>query len=554
MGMDNVHRDYELSPDALRRVINFDILDTGKLILRKGFSLEVALAGCHSFHGEGTLDPIFYHDGSIKQLQPDHSVTTLGVFTAGLNRISYIDVNNDIYASCVTATGVIRNNQVKSWGLDIPDAGPTLEVYAGNLDPGTYHAVITYVDIDGRESGSSIVSSIELEEVGGISIIEMPIPSVAIVVKKRLYMTSANGETFFLVAELEPSDQFFVYENYISGMELRTQYLLPPPPSIGLAYTNGCIFGIDAEDPRVVWHTNPLDYDHVDKRSNYYFFSKPVTLIVGTRSGLYVCADKTYFIGNAGLSEDSRTDVFEYGGIAGTAQIIPKASSYIWLSPVGAVVGGEAGNASVLSEGAFYPGNLSNAAALFREFDGIKQYLVVGDNVEISPMQVKSDSLQAEYDPDYVLGITYNMNNGAPALYDGFAFNSFAIGKGGKAHYGLNAAGICILSGEDDDGEPINAVSTTGKDDQQDITIKTVPVIYVGAISSSVMKLTAIVDAHPPYTYDFDRKSEVIEPARLKPGKGLTGRYWQFELSNSDGAFMAVDSMDIPFVSTSRRV
>ncbi len=37
-GMDNVHADHELDAKTLRRAVNADVLDSGKIRRRKGFS------------------------------------------------------------------------------------------------------------------------------------------------------------------------------------------------------------------------------------------------------------------------------------------------------------------------------------------------------------------------------------------------------------------------------------------------------------------------------------------------------------------------------------
>ena len=47
-GMDNIHADYELDAKTLRRAVNADVLDSGKIRRRKGFSPFLSEPGAHS--------------------------------------------------------------------------------------------------------------------------------------------------------------------------------------------------------------------------------------------------------------------------------------------------------------------------------------------------------------------------------------------------------------------------------------------------------------------------------------------------------------------------
>lgn len=68
------------------------------------------------------------------------------------------------------------------------------------------------------------------------------------------------------------------------------------------------------------------------------------------------------------------------------------------------------------------------------------------------------------------------------------------------------------------------------------------------------MVLSAKVDDNPAYDYTFIGKPGEIAPIRVKLGRGLRGRNWQIEIRNKDGAYFEIDQIDIPSVSTSRRV
>ena len=147
---------------------------------------------------------------------------------------------------------------------------------------------------------------------------------------------------------------------------------------------------------------------------------------------------------------------------------------------------------------------------------------------------------------DFLDGWAYNLNTGAPAFYEGFNFNSFA--KIGDRYYGANAAGLFVLSGDADDTAPINALVATGT--RGDKGIYRVEAVYAGARSDLPMNLTCRVEG-AEYTYTFRSAPGNMAPTRVTPGKGLRGRYWQFEVANQGGADFELDSLEIlPAVAT----
>jgi hypothetical protein len=166
-----------------------------------------------------------------------------------------------------------------------------------------------------------------------------------------------------------------------------------------------------------------------------------------------------------------------------------------------------------------------------------------------SLVRIMSD---AAFIHDYFDGYAYNLNTEAPSFYEQFKFNSFA--QVGRDYYGMNEDGIHILTGDTDAGEDINAVMTTGLTDFDDSTLKTVPVIYASARSHKEMLLTARVDNYPDYSYTFIGKPAELAPVRVKLGRGLKGLNWQLEVANKDGAYIEIDALDVPTVSTSRKV
>ena len=255
----------------------------------------------------------------------------------------------------------------------------------GSLAAGRYHCAMTYLLADGRESGASVLDDMDLATAGGIAFAELPVPSQAGVVAKRIYLTHANGEALFRVAEVPANAGTAFCGSF--GAELRTAYLSPPPFGTAIDSTLGRIF---IAVGRNVFHTEALDFDHVDVRKNFYQFPADVSVIASTPDGLYVCADQTYFVAAAGTPEATIKPVFQFGAIAGTMTMIPNTTTPIWFSERGAIIGKDGGAAEIVAEKRIAPGAMSSAAAMVREQDSLRQFVVVGDKGAASGLQCGS--------------------------------------------------------------------------------------------------------------------------------------------------------------------
>lgn len=392
LGVDNVHDDHELPRDALRNAVNVDILDSGKIRQRNGHVLSLAATSAHSLWSDE--NNAYYVEGNqLKKFNTDNTSTVIGTVNTDDNHLAYKKINEQVYFSSKIAKGKLVDGQLKQWGIDVPTSPPGLSLYSGTLEAGTYFAVVTYVADDGRESGASVQTSITLTDVGGIAVIGMPVPADATIAKKRLYLSTPNGEVLYMAKEVSADAQFIDISTLDLRQECRTLHLSPPPFSTAIAYANGRLFMVDAEDSRIVWFTESISYELVDRRKNYYVFDKPVTLIAGTATGrgLYICAGETYFISNAGVKDqDGKTTIFGFGAFAESLSTIPTTKEPIWMTERGAVIGKEDGGAQLLAAGRLEPGKMINVASMVREQNSIRQFVAVGNKTDASTVEAGS--------------------------------------------------------------------------------------------------------------------------------------------------------------------
>lgn len=148
-----------------------------------------------------------------------------------------------------------------------------------------------------------------------------------------------------------------------------------------------------------------------------------------------------------------------------------------------------------------------------------------------------------------------NTESSGATRYEGFTFNSYAYRRG----LGLAASevGLYALEGDDDAGEPINAVALTGKADFGSPNQKTVPEVFLGFTSDGKIGLKVISSYDGKLTerwYELAGKAGDIREGRVNLGKGAKSRYWQFELTNKLGSDFSLDRMDMMVIKLARRV
>lgn len=144
----------------------------------------------------------------------------------------------------------------------------------------------------------------------------------------------------------------------------------------------------------------------------------------------------------------------------------------------------------------------------------------------------------------------------AATEYENYEFNSFA--QVGSTYLGAAYDGIYELSGSNDAGANIAAVVRTGLLDFGASQLKQVTRAYLGYTSDNRLILKTIATDGGQKTerwYELrDKTADDIREARIKLGKGVKSRYWQFELINTDGGDFEIDQLQLLPLMLSRRV
>lgn len=144
-----------------------------------------------------------------------------------------------------------------------------------------------------------------------------------------------------------------------------------------------------------------------------------------------------------------------------------------------------------------------------------------------------------------------NLANNATTTFEGYPFNSFAT-IGSRA-FGVKADGVYLLEGDTDDGQPIKASVSYGKQDFGSSTMKHMSRAYVGASSTGKLYLRVTADGKT-YTYAARDFSPHIAQQRFDVGRGIQANYFTFELINNNGGDFEVDGVSFFAAEFKRRI
>lgn len=153
-------------------------------------------------------------------------------------------------------------------------------------------------------------------------------------------------------------------------------------------------------------------------------------------------------------------------------------------------------------------------------------------------------------DGDVYAGWVMNTENFAVSEYQNYPFNSFA--EINKQYYGANGNGIYLLEGSDDAGTNIDATFTVGKISFGN-TMSRADNAYLALRSDGAMLLKTVADDGVERWYELESSDWTLRDMRVKMGRGVKSRYWQFTISNVDGANFEVDELVLLPIILKRR-
>lgn len=138
--------------------------------------------------------------------------------------------------------------------------------------------------------------------------------------------------------------------------------------------------------------------------------------------------------------------------------------------------------------------------------------------------------------------VVMNTENLAVTEFTNYEFNSFCIFNG--VYLGAKSDGIFVLDGADDNGTPINGSFQTATIDTKK-QVERIPRDAWIVGRKAAMNLKAINDEGVGYTYSAPVVNAAVHEERVKIGRGIKGRSYNFVLTNTGGVYFNIDSLRV---------
>lgn len=363
-GANNIANPSRLPEGSVRDLLNLDASPGGTLDLRAGY--EKVYEGVDVRAGFAFGSQVVMVDGGRLMLHSTGDDTTTQLATvANAGPVGGTVFNSQLYLSTLQDSLRFDGHTIKPWAVPPPTF--TLGVTTGTLAPGVYKVAVTCLGVDGEESGA-LPQIITLGANQGLSVFCADSRS------KIVYCSAADGETLYAQGTMYGT---------LMGLgplrddlrQLTTMFLEPLPAVSMLTSLGGSILGAVGN---YLYKTRPM-YPHLyHPVKDFFQFAAPITVIVpasvGQTSGLYVCADKTYFLTDIDGDSPTQQDVFEFGGVAGSAVTLPDGRA-TWFTPYGLAIGNSQGQVDLPNRSVYSPDIGSIGAAGYVEHEG-KQLVV----------------------------------------------------------------------------------------------------------------------------------------------------------------------------------
>lgn len=386
-GIDNRSPDYAVPAEALRNAVDVDLGRDGRVRRRKGYARIVDVVAPHSLYS-CSVGTFFAARDTLYRLNDDNTTTALLTDLTG-TRIAYEYFNDVVYLSDGVVTKKLLSGLVAmDWGIPRPAATPVINPTSGTLYPGTFTAAVSFINALGEESPLGPIAQITTNTTGGFVISGFPNATSADITHVRLYFSGSGSTTLYHIADVAiGTSTYAISERTDTGKAANTRVFVAPPAASIIRHHHGRMFFAVGN---LVHYTEPYAFNWIDPVKNFWEFDAPVTLLEPVESGLYIAAGSTYFYRFKDPDDAVVTKIFNYDAIPYASTKLPHNEGVMWQSTRGTIMAGQDGNVKNIQEERAAADTAETGAALLREMDGLRQFIVSTPNSDISPLAAKS--------------------------------------------------------------------------------------------------------------------------------------------------------------------
>lgn len=361
-----------VNPDRSRSTFlavgdNIDVNGRSMLQRRRGYALATSGAAAHSVWGDET-EGYCAIGNDLVHLEPAGTGLLPTSVVSGLPELAPISYarmpDGDVVWSNAQRIGRLRGSSSLPLATPRPAVAPSVAAIAGSLPPGRYQLAFTELGPVG-ESGSTSPVAVTLPANGGLRI-------TGLGQNTMVYMTGPNGDVF--TGTFADAGDIVSLSN--NGPVLRSLLLADMPAGNVVRHYNGSLL---VAVGNLLCFSEPYYYGLFSPSKGYIPFPADITVVEPCVAGVFVCADRTYWL-PGGLLDTSPVPVLPYGALPGSggSMLTPDGEGTVqafWLSQRGLVIGSPNGTATNVQENALKFGPARAGATLFREQEGVNHII-----------------------------------------------------------------------------------------------------------------------------------------------------------------------------------
>lgn len=332
-------------PDGfVRDLVNLDPLVGGTLGLRSGYDQRYSATNARGALSVGT-SVVFADGASLLCYDTLTGSTHTLAQIASSGRLVGTVLNSELFLCTATEALRFDGSNLRRWGVPTVTDQPVPIVVPGSMLAGTYQAAITLVNSSGEEGGTVNPIQVSVSDGGGL----LFDPILPAGYTYRLYVGSNSAETLY--QQYEGSAAFAVTNLRDDTARLETLNLRSPVGGDQMAALGSILL---IADGNTLWHTLAMSPHLVDMSKNFFQYPEPISVVLQVDGGVFVCADKTYFLQSPDSGDVVQSKKLEYGAVPGTGSILPDGRA-CWMTQYGLAVGALDGSVTLLSQNNFVP-------------------------------------------------------------------------------------------------------------------------------------------------------------------------------------------------------
>lgn len=372
----------------VRDAVNVDLTDVGSFERRAGSQAVVDGARVRCIWSDGLMgyfadnDKLYSFDGEVAV-----QVATLAHADAN---VSYHTTPRGVVWTDGLQLSLIKNGAPTPLVISPPNPIPLISAGSGgSLPKGIYLVAFATVSDEGERSALTSFFPVEVEDDGAIDVL-FPAHSLGI----QMFMTAAGGEQLYsqgVVPSGITTARLVLATT--SGAPVADRYEAPMPAGSIVREYHGRLLTVVGP---VMYLSMPYAYGIYHPTQNFIVLDGPITLCEPTETGVFLAtAHNTWFADGPDIAKATLKSVAPYGAIPNSSAQEPNSQELWWFTPRGAVRS-NGGELELKQDDNIAFGAAHNGASMFREANGLAQFVTVVSDVEPSGAARASAWVDAE--------------------------------------------------------------------------------------------------------------------------------------------------------------